>query len=520
MKKHFVKPSLKKKRSLYTICLFLTLSPLAIQACRMAAPGLSKADEAWATQLTELTWVDYSPTMADPDNGVESSIDSMTQDLVLLRKAHFTGLVTYSSAGNLGRELPRIAKVQGFQAIIIGVWDPNSKAEVNAAIAAAADPIVLGICVGNEGLDKNRYDFETLRSVVLQIRAATRKPVTTTEITEQYSNKELTELGDWVFPNAHPYFHKKLDPDEAANWTVTVYRALRKQTTRPLILKEVGLPTAGSAGEPLSEFAQDRYYTKLKVMSDIRFVYFEAFDQYWKKHLPVEPHWGLFKIDRAPKLLACHLMRDQACGAETKSAPLEQTKPLEQIKPSGTAFYVYLDYGQPFVNHFKPSGLMGDTGDLRIDENWTINPRSGKSSIHVSYNPQGKGPYGGCNPPCNWAGVYWQQPPDNWGNDEQFKGKGFNLSDYKFLKFYARADQPIQIEFRVGGLGRDKCCGDSLKYPRTVPATLTPTWTEFQIDLRNADLHYVIGGFAFSISKDDYPSGASFDLDDIRFEMK
>jgi exo-beta-1,3-glucanase (GH17 family) len=515
MKKHFARSSAEKERSFYMmIFLFLIFPSLVTQACRMAAPGLSKADEAWAKQLTDLTWVDYSPTMADPDNGVEPSIDSMTQDLVLLRKAHFTGLVTYSSAGNLGRELPRIAKVQGFQAIIIGVWDPNSKAEVNAAIAAAADPIVLGICVGNEGLDKKRYDFATLRNVVLQIRTATRKPVTTTEITEQYSNKELTELGDWVFPNAHPYFHKKLDPDEAANWTATAYRTMRKQTTRPLMLKEVGLPTAGDAGELLSESAQDRYYSKLKGMTDIRFVYFEAFDQYWKKHLPVEPHWGLFKIDRTPKLLACHLIGDQACGAETKSAP------LELVKPPDSVFYVYMDYGQRYANHFKPSGLMGDTGDLRIDENWTINPHSGKSSIHVIYNPQGKGPYGGCNPPCNWAGVYWQQPADNWGNDEQFKGKGFNLSAYKFLKFYARADQPIEIEFKVGGLGRDKCCGDSLKYPRTVPANLTPTWTEFQIDLQKADLHHIIGGFAFSIAKDDYPSGTSFDLDDIRFETK
>jgi exo-beta-1,3-glucanase (GH17 family) len=516
MKKYYAWLGPENKRSFYTmICLFLMLPSLVTQACRMGAPGLSKADEAWAKQLTDLTWVDYSPTMADPDNGVEPSIDSMTQDLALLRKAHFTGLVTYSSAGNLGRELPRIAKVQGFQAIIIGVWDPDSKIEVNAAIAAAADPIVLGICVGNEGLDKKRYDFPTLRNVVLQIRAATRKPVTTTEITEQYSNKELAELGDWVFPNAHPYFHKKLDPGDAANWTAAEYRNLHKKIGRPLLFKEVGLPTAGDTGEPLSESAQDRYYSKLKGMTDIRFVYFEAFDQFWKKHLPVEPHWGLFKIDRAPKLLACHLMGNQACGAETKSAP------AEQVKPSGTGFYVYLDYGEPLVNHFKPSGFMGDTGDLSIDQNWTINPHSGKSNIHVKYTARNQGPHK-CEylPPCNWAGVYWQEPADNWGNDEQFKEKGFDLSAYKYLRFYARADQPIEIEFKVGGLGRDKCCGDSLKYPKAVKADLTPTWTEFHIDLQKADLHHIIGGFTFSISKDDYPSGTSFDLDDIRFETK
>jgi len=206
------------------------------------------------------------------------------------------------------------------------------------------------------------------------------------------------------------------------------------------------------------------------------------------------------------------LMGNQACSTEAKSAP------IELIKPSGSEFYIYLDYGQRLVNHFKPSGFMGDTGDIHIDENWTINPHSGKSSIHVTYSPKGEGEHH-CDyaPPCNWAGVYWQEPPNNWGNEE-FKGSGLNLSGYKVLKFYARADQPAEIEFKVGGIGRKSCCGDSLKYPRTVKANLTPTWNEFRIDLRDADLHYIIGGFALSVSKDDYPSGTGFDLDDIRFE--
>jgi len=509
-----IAPVRSTKKRYRTAFLIVICFLLLAAACRMLMPGISKADDSLAKRLTEITWVDYSPTMADPSKGIEPAADSMALDLALLRKAHFTGLVTYSSAGVLSRELPRIAKAQGFQAIIIGIWDPQNQTEVNAAIAAASDPIVLGVCVGNEGLDNKRYDLATLRNVIRRVRDATRKPVTTTEVIEKYSDKELVELGDWIFPNAHPYFHRKLDPDDAVNWTATVYRALRKRTDRPLMLKEVGLPTAGRTEEPLSEAAQDRYYSKLKQMADIRFVYFEAFDQFWKKELPVEPHWGIFKVDRIPKLLACHLMGNQVCRAETKSMP------FELIQPSGSAFYIYLDYGQRLVNHFKPSGFMGDTGDLHLDENWTINPRSGKTSIHVTYSPEGRGPhkcdYSG---PCNWAGVYWQEPPNNWGGDE-FKGRGFNLSGYKFLRFVAKANEAIEVEFKVGGIGPKECCGDSLKYPRIIKANITPNWSEFQIDLRGADLHYVIGGFAFSLSKDDYPSGVSFDLDDIRFEMK
>ena len=42
--------------------------------------------------------------------------------------------------------------------------------------------------------------------------------------------------------------------------------------------------------------------------------------------------------------------------------------------------------------------------------------QSGISAITITYTRQGKGPYG-CDyePPCNWAGIYWLNPADNWG---------------------------------------------------------------------------------------------------------
>src|SRR5258708_31159780 len=68
-------------------------------------------------------------------------------------------------------------------------------------------------------------------------------------------------------------------------------------------------------------------------------------------------------------------------------------------------FYVYADKGAR-VNHFAPSGWMGDYGDIKIDDGNTEDPSDGKTCIKVSYSAQAK-------QGTNCAGVYWQQPANN-----------------------------------------------------------------------------------------------------------
>lgn len=108
------------------------------------------------------------------------------------------------------------------------------------------------------------------------------------------------QVGDWVCPNAHAYFQNITDPQLAVRWTVERYQEIASKTSKPVLFKEVGLPTAGNA--KLSEQKQAEYYRLLQ-QTDVRFVYFEAYDQPWKDHLPIEPHWGLFRSssDRSPK---------------------------------------------------------------------------------------------------------------------------------------------------------------------------------------------------------------------------
>ncbi len=481
----------------------LAMLCLAATGAAAAACGAGVSEE-WQQKVSAIRWAAYSPPSANPVKGVSATPEALKADLLVLREAGFTGLVTYSASGVLGRELPVLAQSLGFEGMIVGVWNPKSADEIAAAQACSGNPIVLAFCVGNEGLGK-RYQLAELSRAIQQLREATGKPVTTTEEIDDYGEEGLLQLGDWVFPNAHPYFHNKLDPESAVRWTQGAYEDLKRKCGRFVLFKEVGLPTGGDPKQRLSETAQEQYYLKL-AETPVRFVYFEAFDQPWKAHLPVEPHWGIFRSDRRPKHLGSRLM-----GKQPTSRPATQA-----AQAVAGAFYIYLD-ADSSKNHYKPTGYMGDCGDIHIDETFEDRPHSGQTCIRIVYDAKGKGPNEcGYSPPCKWAGVYWQNPPNNWGKNPANKGKGFDLSAYRRLVFSARADRKCKIEFKVGGI--DAACGDSLSYPRSKTAKLDDKWREFQIDLKGAGLKHIIGGFCWVSNWDANPDGVTFYLDDIRFE--
>jgi hypothetical protein len=303
-------------------------------------------------------------------------------------------------------------------------------------------------------------------------------------------------LGDWIFPNVHPYFHNQLDPDLAVEWTVAAYDDFVQRTDRFVFFKEVGLPTAGDPQGILTETSQEVYYSKL-AQSKVKFVYFEGFDQPWKIQLPVEPHWGLFTSDGKPKLIAWELI-----GLEP---------PIAVNPTQGLIIYQEADTSSvPYV----PSGYMGDTGDIGMDLGYEKEHHTGRYSIKIMYTKEGIGP-NACNypGPCKWGGVYWQKPPNNWGKDESMKDGGLNLSGYSYVSFWAKADNPCKIDFFVGGIVGPY--GDSLKFPRKIQAKLTQEWQEFQIPLKNANLSYIIGGFGWSTNWSNCPGVCTFYLDDI-----
>lgn len=172
-----------------------------------------------------------------------------------------------------------------------------------------------------------------------------------------------------------------------------------------------------------------------------------------------------------------------------------------------TPFIVYRDKSSR--NRFTPSGYMPTGECLALDDGWQYDPREGKTSIRVVYDVscsrQGR----------KWAGIYWQNPADNWGDR---KG-GYNLSGATRLTFWAKGElggERIE-EFRTGGIGANRLYPDS-DSAAIGPVILTPQWKQYIIDLRGKDLSYISGGFAWVANVDSNPHHCVFYLDSITFE--
>jgi hypothetical protein len=183
-----------------------------------------------------------------------------------------------------------------------------------------------------------------------------------------------------------------------------------------------------------------------------------------------------------------------ASGAKKKdSAPAQSFSVYSEAKHAG--------------NHFIPSGWMGDTSDLLYSDAETNKPRSGRSCIKVGYKGQGG---------SGWAGIFWQNPANNWGARAN---SGFDLSKYSKLTFWARGEKGGEVlsEVKVGGIKGDFPDSDEVVSRNLI---LSDQWTQYSIDLEGRDMSYIIGGFCVVFSKNSNPSGATVYLDDIAFVNK
>ena len=166
---------------------------------------------------------------------------------------------------------------------------------------------------------------------------------------------------------------------------------------------------------------------------------------------------------------------------------------------------VYTD-GKAPDNHYIPSGWMGDFGDMKFNKDFMEKPHSGTTSIQIIYNNN-------ATQGARWAGIYWQNPPNNWGT----RPGGYDLTGAKKLTFWARGDKGGERieEFKVGGITGEYADSDVAGIG---PVVLTADWQQFTIDLEGKDLSSISGGFCWATNLDVNPEGATFYLDDIRYE--
>ncbi|MFA6358374.1 MAG: hypothetical protein WCY09_06925 [Candidatus Omnitrophota bacterium] len=191
-------------------------------------------------------------------------------------------------------------------------------------------------------------------------------------------------------------------------------------------------------------------------------------------------------------LLALSLLVPAIAAAEEKAAGPKE-------------FVIFLDKNAK-ENHYIPSGWMGDYGDVKMNDQAAENPHAGTTSIQFIYSAKKSQNQG-------WAGVYWQNPSNNWGN----KKGGFDLTGMTKLTFWARGAKGGEVIQKViiGGIKGT--------YPDTVsvemgPIELTDAWKQYTVNLVGKDLSYLNGAFGWTTTADLNPSGATFYIDDIKFE--
>ncbi|MBN1522632.1 MAG: hypothetical protein JW928_08885 [Candidatus Aureabacteria bacterium] len=181
--------------------------------------------------------------------------------------------------------------------------------------------------------------------------------------------------------------------------------------------------------------------------------------------------------------------------------PRKRSKMVKE--PVEMPFYVFNNAIYPPVKNFAPSGYMGDIPDLKLTGSYAVVMQEGYPALKITYMTTG---------PSGWAGIMWQNPPNNWG---ELDG-GYNLTRANYLTFWAKGEQGGEtVEFKIGGTLSN--------YPDSASITtgdliLSDMWTEYTIDLRDTELHYISAGFGLVIKQENNPEGCIFYIDDIKYD--
>ena len=196
-------------------------------------------------------------------------------------------------------------------------------------------------------------------------------------------------------------------------------------------------------------------------------------------------------------------VRDTHGGAAVANVPLLVTggaaMPTPAAKSVKLPLTVYSEGGAAVP--FTPSGYMGNTGAIKMNEACAANPHSGKTCLQAQFAAKD-----------GWGGIVWQDPANDWGD----KMGGANLTGATQLTFWARGEKGGEsVAFLCGVIGSEKPFYDTVKEKLAV-AGLTKEWKRYAIDLKGKNLSRVKTGFGWTLAASGEP--VTFYLDDIRYE--
>lgn len=194
----------------------------------------------------------------------------------------------------------------------------NEEADRAIALATSYRDIVFAVSIGNEASVEWTDHMVPVRRLVEQarkVRDAVDQPVTFCEnyVPWTYKLEPLVTELDFISVHTYPAWEYRTI-DDAIEYTKQNYHSVAQHyPDKPVIITEAGWTTAsnGRGIEPwnASEELQKSYYEQLlrwTTDEQILTFVFEAFDEPWKgSPHPMEPekHWGLFRVDRSPKMV-------------------------------------------------------------------------------------------------------------------------------------------------------------------------------------------------------------------------
>lgn len=271
--------------------------------------------------------------------------EQILEDLQILTKNNQFGLIRLYDCGENSESVLKIIQENKLNMkVMLGVWlhaelsahescawltepipqetlDKNKQInlkEIEAGIRLANKypEVIVAVNVGNEALvdwNDHKVDVDTIISYVRRVKKAIKQPVTVADNYEWWAAKgrKLASELDFIAIHVYPVWEGK-DLEEGISYTIENVQKVRDSIPESrIVISEAGWATVASEfGARASGEKQKQYYdwmTDWSAKMNITTFFFEAFDEDWKGNpndsMGAEKHWGLFTVDRKPKLV-------------------------------------------------------------------------------------------------------------------------------------------------------------------------------------------------------------------------